>query len=190
MTNIEFQDRFFSSGRYYDEITKYPPEGYCSDRYFIQSEWEDISDIGKSYNGRVLSEQEYLSIEQQHVNVIIDLFNASGCRKLKMYYWPNDNIIDPKKEWPLYEQNRQLIKEWMTRLRFRTYIGIEDIPTIARLCLRQYGYVLLGNLKRGLYIRFGECMYITFRSKLFTNQLNSIAKNHHLYYNPRGRWYN
>lgn len=51
------------------EITKYNPE-YRDGRKYLKEEWTAICDIGKSYDGKIFTEDEYKRVEDAYVEAI------------------------------------------------------------------------------------------------------------------------
>lgn len=50
----------------FHEIVKYPPSGYNKDGIYMYDDWTSISDIGKSFNGKIFSAKDYLKVENQY----------------------------------------------------------------------------------------------------------------------------
>ena len=50
------------------EIVKYPPQNYINGIY-EKDEWTDYSDIGKVFDDKLFTLEEYLSVEKKYINV-------------------------------------------------------------------------------------------------------------------------
>lgn len=113
-------------------ITKYK-------KYKTQSnDWTSISDIGKVWNGTILTNDIYAKIEDAYVDSIIDVLNFLEIESLKMehiFKWKNlkDDIAG------------EVYKDLYTEEIFKTYNNInEEVPiyreqvgNIVRLLLRE-----------------------------------------------------
>ncbi len=58
-------------------ITKYNPKYRDENGRFLQDDWTSISDIGKSFNGIMLIETEYMRIENAYVNSVKSFLRES-----------------------------------------------------------------------------------------------------------------
>ncbi len=62
-------------------ITKYNPNYRNKQGHYRKNEWSSISDIGKRFDGELLTFDEYLKIENLYVKsifLIFDYFNTDG----------------------------------------------------------------------------------------------------------------
>ena len=66
-------------------ITKYDPSLRDSTGAFMGPDWTSHSDIGGSFGGRVLTEQEYLRVESAYVASAIALLSADGVTSLRVH---------------------------------------------------------------------------------------------------------
>ena len=95
-------------------ITKYSPEGY-HDRVYTLDEWTSFYDIGKSFNGSVLTFQEYHEFEKRHIDVVSQLLSETNCRFLTIEYIEiyKDSLIHDLKKSPYNEELLKHIKLFM-----------------------------------------------------------------------------
>ena len=70
----------------FHEIVKYAPSGYNKDGIYTSDDWTSISDIGKSFNGKILSVKDYLKVEEQYVNTVLMIMSALDCECLAIEY--------------------------------------------------------------------------------------------------------
>lgn len=55
--------------KYGCEIVKYQPQ-YYKDGVYTKNEWISVSDIGESFDGEVLTKEEYLMVESAHEKIL------------------------------------------------------------------------------------------------------------------------
>lgn len=70
----------------FHEIVKYPPSGYNKDGIYTSDDWTSISDVGKSFNGKILTVKDYLKVEGQYVNTVLMIMSALDCEYLAIEY--------------------------------------------------------------------------------------------------------
>ena len=64
-------------------ITKYNPIYRNEFGLYQKNEWTSISDVGKQYDGKEFTLEDYLRIEEKYVNaffIILNFFNAKGVK--------------------------------------------------------------------------------------------------------------
>ena len=125
-------------------IVKYQPSLYDGNGCYVGDEWTSISDIGNYFNGKELTLGKYLEVENHYVNTILDILNKTGTKYLTIAYLESDNVIDQE----ITPINAELLS-FVKGLEANQRIGINKVPLIIKLCLREYVYAVLVNLKRG-----------------------------------------
>ena len=78
--------------KYGCEIVKYQPQ-YYKDRVYTKNEWISVSDIGRNFDGEVLTNEEYLRVESAYVDTVKELLEVSGVGDLLA-----ENILKTLKE--------------------------------------------------------------------------------------------
>ena len=68
------------------EIVKYRPEYYDENGAYKANEWTSISDIGKSYDGKIFTLENYLRVEQRYIAVILSIMSRMDCKYLTVEY--------------------------------------------------------------------------------------------------------
>ena len=82
-------------------ITKYNPQ-FRTDDMYIKDEWTSFSDVGKSFEGHVLTLQEYLQVEKAYVDFycrMLERWSISHMEIQELEYdqnlcWKNGQRID------------------------------------------------------------------------------------------------
>ncbi|WP_156889912.1 hypothetical protein [Planococcus lenghuensis] len=53
-------------------MTNYNPQNRdASGRYMLLNEWTSVSDVGKTFDGRVFSMAQYVETEEKHIKALI-----------------------------------------------------------------------------------------------------------------------
>ncbi len=76
-------------------ITKYPPWNYVNGCY-TKDEWTDYSDIGKIFDDKLFTLEEYLLVEQKYVNVILTILDELHCKYIRLDRWFKNDAEDIK----------------------------------------------------------------------------------------------
>lgn len=70
-------------------ITKYDPQYRNELGYYLRDEWTEISDVGRTFEGKLLTANEYLETEARYVEALKILLNAYGISEMSLYRWGN-----------------------------------------------------------------------------------------------------
>lgn len=120
--------------KYTWRITKYNP-AYRNERgIYINDEWTAYSDIGKSFKGKILTEDEYLRYENLYIDSIIKLMRASNIYILSI------------SELEVYDENIQL--------KNGIILSIDDITKVIKSILRERIWCKLTYVNE-FYVHFG-----------------------------------
>ena len=177
---IEFRQNDLDWQKSMHCIVKYQPNLYDDQGGYVGDEWTSISEIGNSFNGEKLTLEKYLEVENHYVNTILDILNKTGAKYLTIGHLESVNLINQK----ITPINAELLS-FAKGVEAGQRIGIDKIPLIIKLCLREYMYVVLVNLKRDLQIEFGYDYYMYVHTQLGTEEIHEITSRHGLYLNPR-----
>ena len=172
-----------------DEIVKYAPENYDERGIYRKNEWLMSSDIGKIYDGKRFTREEYLETENKYVQAVIRGMELAGCSFLTVeYLFVSRKKSDMKRRFtpknPLYEQNKDLYDMFLN-IKEGMRIHISQIEKAVRLNLRGYIDCDLTNKKKDFYVRFGFDYYMYFNSNIDKCILKKEIEKIGLYFNPR-----
>jgi len=153
-------------------ITKYDPKNRNSQGHYLYNHWTEISDVGKTLEGELVTQEEYFRIEKDYVNAVVEILKDSNQEYLRLVGFNQDRF---QKE--LIENSN----EWFHDSIFETLnlfedqkIKIEDIPTIIKLNLRRYLDASL-EIKDEYYVQFGYDFYMYVGTpKLSESSINEI----------------
>ena len=169
------------------EIVKYSPENYDEKGVYTKDEWTSRSDVGKCYDGKPFAIEEYLDVEQHHINVICAIMDAANCKCLTIRYIEADKAYVAKriKSSRFHEMDSPLLKSIPLLEEKRRIYSKEELSDIIRLALRKYIYVELSNKERKLLIEFGYDYYLKVSCSLSDEVLGSLVRKEMLFLDPR-----
>jgi hypothetical protein len=78
-------------------ITKYDPSLRDANGAYMRRDWISISDIGKSFNGEVLTAEGYQRVEDAYVATVLGFLNESGVATLcvtGLESWGNSSLVE------------------------------------------------------------------------------------------------
>ncbi len=133
-----------------------------------KEEWTDYSDIGKTFDGRILNEKEYKQVENNYISCIVDILRQASVSSLVVKELENYDH--------LHWKNNQCI-------------SLEFLPMIFRDCLRNKCWCKFET--KDAYVHFGYDYYVyigtvlpfaiieksCYEHKLFCNEQNSPYNN-------------
>lgn len=160
-------------------ISKYNPIYRDRNGIFQNDEWTSVSDIGKKYNDKEVSKEEYLEIEKIYIEALKRIMKEKAMNKLI--------VKELEKEFTLGEvckqlENVQIVlsKEEMYQFRVieENYI-IEgsEIDVILKLLLRESLWCKLIDIKSNFSVEIGYEYYIyVICSKLPSFVISEVQK--------------
>jgi len=92
--------RTYKKRRYY-EIVKYDPEFRNDQGHYMKDEWTSISDVGKIYDGKLFTIEEYEHIENlyiQAVFLILEFFHTRSIKITHIYKSKNSRARTSKEK--------------------------------------------------------------------------------------------
>lgn len=125
---------------------------------YLREEWTDYSDIGKRFNGNLFSEKEYLEIEQNYIDCVVDLLN-----RVNVYQF---DIIG-------MEQREATI--WKNLC----CIDIANLADLIRDILRNKCWCRIEG--KNCYLHFGFDYYMYIGVSLPRDTVNKICSQHNLF---------
>ena len=190
MTDPDSQD-------YYDlfecEVARYLPRYYDENgHYTIIRDWSGYFDIGKVYNGKVLTVDEYLKWESRYLCFLFNLLDSEHIDCLYPFYvgYPLQHIkTDLKKVTPPINGIKGLSKKakYLRNLRIGQRVPRNRWLFLFTFLLREMGAVELRSADSKVLLDIGENYYIKLTSTLPPEKLRELAERHHLYLNPRSK---
>ena len=166
--------------KYGCEIVKYQPQ-YYKDCVYTKNEWISVSDIGRSFDGEVLTKEEYLRVESAYVDTLKELLEVSGVKFLTIvepntFYWRRSKA---------FNKENKAIYQIVSSLKEGQRIAASKIDTVLKACLRELFWCALVNEAKKVQVDVGYDYYLHFHSRLPEETISKIAHSHGLYCNPR-----
>ncbi|GGO05872.1 DUF7683 domain-containing protein [Saccharibacillus kuerlensis] len=157
---------------YHWRVTKYNPSNRNSQGHYLKDEWTCPSEIGKVFDGKQFTLEEYLNVENAYVATVFSFIKEIGLdlvrviNPTKLLSNNNDRLFEPKFEQiHLYEDQ---------------LIDISLVPDICRMVLRNIiGCKLVRKDK--FYVHFGWDYYMYIGSMLPSEETIRLAKSNGLY---------
>lgn len=133
-------------------ITKYNPANRNSKGHYLVDEWIGYWQIGRIFNGKVFTYEEYESVESKYLSVIKIAFEHSGAREL--------NIERLEK----YDADPPCSDE-VERLLQRGYLFTsEEVVAVSQAILRLFFWAELNSFHKKFSITFGYDYYMYIRT--------------------------
>jgi len=123
-------------------VTKYNPKFRNEQGVYLKDEWTEFGDIGRSFEGKILMEDEYLKTEDAYVKVLLSFLEEGHVDSLK---------IDR-------EQNFRNIKYKGEILAKGQEYELKELEQIFRLILQGKLWCKFKNID-GSYVDFGGDYY-------------------------------
>lgn len=171
--------------RQLNEIAKYSPESYDAFGVCNKDDWTSYYDINKSINGNILSLKEYLEVENNYIETVIEILETSQITFLTIGYIEKDSYYSVPFEQSLLDQKDLSTFFEKCTAGMRININSKELILLLKLCLREKLWCILVNLKKNFELSFGYKLYLIIHAAISVEELNIIAKKHHLYLNAR-----
>ena len=157
-------------------ITKYNPDFRDEDGVFEGEDWTSISDVGKNFSGRILTFEEYLSVENKYISSALHFFNETDLKKLSVVGLEQKqdqkrNIEDARFSGINYEKN--IFREGME-------IDGSNLPQLCRLILREIIWCRLES-NQNFYIHFGWDFYMYIGTSIWPDVSIDFTKREGLF---------
>ncbi|MEG0258857.1 MAG: hypothetical protein RR595_11150 [Lysinibacillus sp.] len=115
-------------------VTKYNPDLRDENGWYtLQEEWTCPSEIGKVFEGRIFTLEDYLRTESAYINAIVHFIHDSGINTLRILQLTKIDISESDKLSTLYEDDfdqLMLEEDWI--------VSEKEIRTIAKMVLRNF----------------------------------------------------
>lgn len=110
-------------------VTKYNPIYRNEKGGYMKDEWTDFSDIGETFDGKVLTREEYEEVEQHYISMIDDCFKALNAKEIFLIC--SYLISKPTKDKQLLPLYEKLEKQ-------QYHFPVSELPNLVQLLLRKY----------------------------------------------------
>ena len=149
------------------EIVKYAPQYYDENGVYQKDEWTCFSDVGKEFEGKIITMEDYLDVEDRFISVTRAILEAAGCTFVTLGY------VEPMRKKGLKEGMR---------------VRIQMIDHYIRLVLRGEAWIVFINSRKGVQFDFSEdVLYMHLNCHIPEEPLREIVENRGLYLDPRAK---
>jgi hypothetical protein len=133
-------------------VTKYDPCERDRGGAYRKEEWTSVSDVGRTFGGSTLSEQDYLWTEDAYVQAVKSLLAESMVRSMRVtdleaHYSGQDVRIDDD------------VLDECRKVRNNSIVSGRLLEFVVRGCLREYIWCRLSGSKES-YVHFGYDYYM------------------------------
>lgn len=149
-------------------ISKYNPKYRNYEGIFLKEDWTSYSDIGKIYNGKIFTKEDYINIEKLYCECIFSIITDLGIKKLVIQklelYFSLEEIIKLLKssDLELTYIEKQIINNIMNGMSISLY----DLNSYLRLLLRECFWCYLVHSKFKITVGYDFYIY------LYCNSIN------------------
>ena len=168
-------------------IVKYNPKYYDIQGVYTKDEWTDFSDVGREFEGKRLSIEEYLVVENNFIAFVRECLELIGCKYLTIdWNWWNgdkksyrDSIKSNCKLDPNFEETEYLAL--FNEVEVKNRVSIPKSMCLFRLMLRCSLGISLSNRKRKIKLYMGYEYYLHFFTCIDSEVLSEKARKYNLY---------
>jgi len=157
--------------QYSCRITKYNPDYRNKQGYYLENEWTCYSEVGTKCDGKLLTIDEYLDIENKYINSIILFMKCNNIESLKI----TGNL---EKRWnPAKDPNStEKMISLFNNIKNGDTLNIEQVKDFGRLALRNYIWCKLESDMMFVHFYFDYYMYIGSKNEC-RNTIDKIEKS-------------
>lgn len=137
-------------------ITKFNPDSWNDKKRFNKENWTSISDIGKSFRGKVLNYEDYVNVEDSYIEAIKLMTTNFNLTSLfvKQFGRPENNLIQHFIDKYKAQYSKEMLDVYY-RVSKGSKLNIEGIQDLSRLFLRENLWGELRSRKMHFIINIG-----------------------------------
>lgn len=137
-------------------ITKYNPI-YRMNGIYTKDEWISMYDVGKMYDGKTFTFEEYLTVEKSYLNVIKKILQEVNIKRVRIKQGEN-----------MY-----------SKLNNSVLCSQEEVLLVARGCLREEFWCKL--VSKDFFVHFGYDYYMYIGANIEEKHISEIARENGLF---------
>lgn len=134
-------------------ISKYDPALRDTQGHYLAEDWSFFAQIGQLFNGRRLTYEEYVSVENTYVRSALRFLTDAGLRSLKISELALPNTVFSA------DGGLQGIRLRPESLHDKAIVGRDQIEDVIKLNLREATWCELQEVDR-FYLHFGWDYYL------------------------------
>lgn len=160
-------------------ITKYNPKFRNNKGVYTKDEWTSLSDIGKIFNGKKLTLNDYIKIESSYIKSIISFIKV-----LKIPYLIITDLEKHDLDYSVVNKYNEIYSDAIinifNNIKNNTEYDIEQITLICKLALREHLWLKLKYTEE-IFIHFGYDYYMYIGSNVKNDLLIEKIKDSGLF---------
>lgn len=160
-------------------ISKYNPMHRDRQGAYTLEEWTSFCDIGRMYQGREFTKEEYLKTESLYCDVVYEILMQQGVKVLEVRDLERHFSL-PETSRFLLEKSLQLTEEEcyiIQTIQEKQQISIEQIKVYVKLLLRDCFWCILANTESDAKVSVGYDYYVHLTcDTLDWSQINAYEK--------------
>lgn len=137
-------------------ISKFNPL-YRVNEIYTKNEWTSMYDVGKSYDEKIFTFEEYLAVEKSYLNVIEKVLQKSNVKRV------------------IIKQGENIY----SKLNNSVLCSQEEVLLVARGCLREEFWCKL--VSRNFFVHFGYDYYMYIGANIEEEHMSEIARENGLF---------
>lgn len=122
-------------------VTKYDPAFRDSSGWYVRDEWTSVSDVGRTFGGKVLTKDEYQRVEDAYVAAALSFLRESGQVSLTV-------------------QGLENHRQYATDIAEGSELRPEQIEKVVRLLLREEFWCRLEGSRCFLHTGYDYYLYV------------------------------
>ncbi len=157
-------------------ISKYNPKFRDDDGVYLKNEWTSMSDIGKTFDGKVFVKQEYEYVEKNYLNFFVQLCSIYKVDKInirKIEIYDADYLMKDIVSLPILYNSIKLKNKKICN------VTISQATKFLQYCLREkcWGEIVVGSL----CLDIGYEYYLNISSRFEIMSIEDLANKNSLY---------
>jgi hypothetical protein len=156
---------------YWWRITKYNPQNRDSSGLYLTSEWTSFSDIGKCFNGTILTRNDYMVIENLYVDAVISFAEALGVYSVYATSFEESDFQSPN----CIQKNGINTADVLFKIKHNRVLYFEEMKLVIRMILREMIWCKLESNSH-LKIHFGYDYYMYIGVSNYSKAKSIISK--------------
>lgn len=158
------------------QISKYNPSLKTEAGKLLKDDWTAVSDIGKIFSGKLLTVEEYLSVENRYILFLKSILNETESTYLKVVGLEKFDDYLKKLDNLTYEYKSDEIYESLTEGKL---LNLNDSLILLKLILRENVWCYLTN--KFITIKIGYDYYIDLTIEKKPKIFDTLEENYGLF---------
>ncbi|HAP5746478.1 hypothetical protein RV03_GL002922 [Enterococcus gallinarum] len=159
-------------------VSKYDYKFRDENGKYIRNEWTSYSDIGKKFEGKIFTLDDYKLVELKYINTVLEIAESLDINRFLLTQFEKSRDIDT-----LIEDN-EFLKNMYNNLNKNKQIQLNNIPLVMKLLLREFIWGKLTHEQLVIHFGYDYYLYIGVNKENIEN-VEQIIKRHDLFYEEK-----